>query len=48
MHVIRLFTEAEVDEIKNITFKHIIMAVTKIKSQQLQDDVFSVINGTFY
>ena len=41
----RHFTEAEVDKIKNTTFKDVIMAVTEINSNQLQDDVFFVTNG---
>ena len=41
----RHFTEAEVDKIKKTTFKDVIMAVTEIESNQLQDDVFFVTNG---
>jgi hypothetical protein len=41
----RHFTEAEVNEIKKTTFKDVIMEVTEIKSNELQDDVFFVTNG---
>jgi len=41
----RLFTADEIEEINNITLKEIIMSVTDIQLEDLQDNVFFHLNG---